>query len=429
MRSARSRRPAERRATRFRHRVTDRSLLTSPPSRGARRRILFLAHSFPRHPGDAAGSFLLRLAVALRDAEVDVRVLAPSAPGLPPTDAIEGIPVTRYRYAPAPLETLAYTGNMAADVAASLGGKLALAGLLASGMRCALGEARRWRPNVVHAHWWFPGGLVGLGACGVTGVPLMTTLHGSDVRLAVGAGAAHPAFRRVLRGSSVVTAVSSWLAREARRLAPSAAIEVAPMPVRDDIFTPDPAARAADARFLFVGRLNEQKGVVHLLDALARMRHRATLDVVGDGPDRDALLAQSARRGLVDRVQWHRAVPHDALPGLYRQSTALVLPSRDEGLGLVAVEAHLCGTPVIGADSGGIPDVVRHRETGLLAPVGDAGALAQAMDALLDRDDRGLAWGEAGRRAAVATFAPAAVARRYVQLYATAVERQGGRPQ
>lgn len=386
------------------------------------RRVLFLTHSYPRHPGDAAGSFLLRLAVGLREAGVEVRVLAPSAPRLASRDEIEGIPVQRFRYAPARLETLAYTGNMAADVAGSLGGKLALGGLVASGFAVTLRELRAWRPDLLHAHWWFPAGLVGLPASRLAGVPMVTTMHGSDVRLAIDTRPAHAPFRRVLTGSAVATAVSSWLAAEAHRVAPAARIEVAPMPVRAELFSPDPAARAADARFLFVGRLNEQKGVAHLVRALAAMRHaEATLDVVGDGPDGEALRALAIGLGVATRIRWHERVRHDALPDLYRRATALVLPSREEGLGLVAVEAHLCGTPVVASRSGGIPDVVRDGEDGLLVPVGDHAALASAMDAVLDRPDRGAAWGEAGRRMATARFTPAAVAARYAGLYDEAV--------
>lgn len=386
------------------------------------RRILFLTHSYPRHAGDAAGSFVLRLAVGLRDAGAEVRVLAPSAPGLAPRDEIEGIPVRRFRYAPSALETLAYTGNMAADVASSLGGKLALGGLLVSSFTTTLGELRAWRPDVLHAHWWFPGGLAGLPAARLTRTPMVTTMHGSDVRLAIDTRPAHAPFRRVLEGSSAATAVSSWLAGEAHRIAPAARIEVAPMPVRAERFSPDPSARSPEPRFLFVGRLNEQKQVATLLRALAAMRHdQAALDVVGDGPDREALHALAATLDLGDRVRWIPRVEQGELAALYRRATCLVLPSREEGLGLVAVEAHLCGTPVIGARSGGIPDVVHDGEDGLLVPVGDAGALAAAMDVLLDRPDRGAAWGEAGRRHAASRFTPTAVAARYLAVYDAAV--------
>ena len=82
-------------------------------------RVVFVAHSYPRHEDDMAGSFLLRLARALRGKGVDVRVVAPSARGLATADEFDGIRVERYRYAPRALETLAYTGTMADAVRAS----------------------------------------------------------------------------------------------------------------------------------------------------------------------------------------------------------------------------------------------------------------------------------------------------------------------
>ena len=122
--------------------------------------VLFVAHSYPRRPDDAAGSFLLRLAVALGDLGVHAHVLAPSGPDLAEAEVIEGIPVERFRYAPRGMETLAYTGTMAEQVLGSFGGKATLAAFLACG-RLALARAvERVKPAVVHAHWWFPGGVI-----------------------------------------------------------------------------------------------------------------------------------------------------------------------------------------------------------------------------------------------------------------------------
>jgi glycogen synthase len=102
-------------------------------------------------------------------------------------------------------------------------------------------------------------------------------------------------------------------------------------------------------------------------------------------------------------------------------AAALVVPSADEGLGLVAVEAMLCETPVVAFESGGIPDVVQHERTGLLVTERSPDALAAAIERLLERDDRGAALGAAGRLHAVSTFAPESVARRYLDIYRTAI--------
>lgn len=390
-------------------------------------RVLFLTHSFPRHPGDPAGAFILRLATALRAEDVDVRVVAPAAPGLAATERFDGVEVARFRYAPRRYERLAYTGNMAQEVMGSWRARLTMIGFLGSEFVSAVASRRQFQPDLVHAHWWFPGGLVGTWAATLADIPLLTTMHGSDVRLMRNAPRARPLLRHVIRKSSGVTTVSHWLAQELRALVPSARPTVAPMPVDTTLFTPPGAGegsaggpgageRTAD-RLLVVGRLNAQKGITHLIAALAQMRTEAWLDVVGDGPDRAALEQQARAAGVAARITWHGALPQQALPALYRRAAALVVPSIDEGLGLVAVEAQLCATPVVASDSGGLPDVVRHGQTGILVPPANPAALAAALDDLLSRPDRGLALGQAARVHALGTFAPESAARRYAMLY------------
>src|SRR5690348_7460930 len=182
-------------------------------------RVLFLTHSFPRHAGDVAGAFILRLATALANEDVAVKVIAPATASVPHEDVVDGIPIHRFRYAPRALETLAYEGNMATQVKESWSAKLALVGLLGAELQAALSELRRERYDVVHAHWWFPNGVAGVAAARWAALPLVTTLHGSDVRLGRAIRAARPAMRQVLRRSARVTAVSRWLAEEAQQVA------------------------------------------------------------------------------------------------------------------------------------------------------------------------------------------------------------------
>ena len=93
-------------------------------------RVLFVTHNVPRFVGDAAGSFVLRLAVALQSAGAQVEVIAPAAAGLADVDTLEGVRIQRVRYASDARMTLAYAGNMAEQVMSSWGGKLALLGML-----------------------------------------------------------------------------------------------------------------------------------------------------------------------------------------------------------------------------------------------------------------------------------------------------------
>lgn len=377
--------------------------------------VLFLTHSFPRSEGDAAGSFILRLAVALRAEDINVRVVAPAAADVPASAEIEGVSVERFRYAPRRFEKLAYTGNMASDVASSWSAKLALVGFLGSDFVHSVRTRRSFDPQVIHAHWWFPNGVVGAWLGRLAHVPLVTTLHGTDVRLARTVGVARPMFAHVLKQSAAVTAVSHWLKDEAEALVPGVQPIVAPMPVSTDLFAPGQSRDGQ--RLLFVGRLMPQKGVDHLVHALASMKSAASLDIVGDGPSRASLEALAQQLGVSFRIRWHGQLSHSQLPALYQRAAAVVVPSVDEGLGLVAVEALLCETPVVAFDSGGLRDVIHHDKTGVLVKPGDRTALAGALDELLARDGRGAELGRAGRLYALSAFAPESVARRYAGIY------------
>jgi glycosyltransferase involved in cell wall biosynthesis len=378
--------------------------------------VLFLTHSFPRSEGDAAGSFILRLAVALRGENVNVRVVAPAGAGLPASEEMEGVTVERFRYAPRRFEKLAYTGNMANDVASSWTARLALVGFLGSDFVHSVRARRSFEPELVHAHWWFPNGVVGTWVSGLARIPLVTTLHGTDVRLARKVGVAKPLFGHVLKHSAAVTTVSKWLKDETEALVPGVHPTVAPMPVATNLF--GPGSSRDGQRLLFVGRLNDQKGADHLVHALATMKTpSASLDIVGDGPNRESLKELAQQLGVASRIRWHGQLSQSELPPLYQRAAAVVIPSVDEGLGLVAVEALLCETPVVACDSGGLRDVIQHEKTGLLVKPGDPAALASALDDLLSRDGRGSQLGRAGRLYALSAFAPESAARRYAEIY------------
>lgn len=382
--------------------------------------VLFLTHAFPRDVDDPAGSFILRLAVALVGQGVQTTVIAPHAPGLPERETLRGVPVRRFHYAPERFETLAYAGTMVEQVRSSWTARLALGGLLAAAVRSADRHRREVRPQLLHAHWWFPSGLAAAAVSTLRRLPLVTTLHGSDVRLANRIPGARPMFARVAARSSVVTAVSTWLASRASALAPNRpAPRVAPMPADVELFSP--GGTRAPNRLLFVGRLTTQKGVDLLLRALAGLPRDVSLDVVGDGVEADALLRLAVSLDVAPRVRWHPPVPQTGLVEFYRVATALVVPSVDEGLGLVAVEAQLCETPVVAFDSGGLRDVVSDGETGILVRSVSPAALATALNDLLQRPDRGASLGRGGRARALEIFAPEAVGRHYAAIYQEAI--------
>ena len=151
---------------------------------------------------------------------------------------------------------------------------------------------------------------------------------------------------------------------------------------------------------------------------MTMMRTRPKLTVVGAGRLDDAALRERARTlGLDDRIEWLPILSQADLAVQYRRAAVHVIPALDEGLGLTAVESLLSETPVVGFDSGGLPDIVRDGETGRLVPAGDEPALAAALDELMSDSELRHRLGAQGRAHAERTFGLHAVARGYAELY------------
>lgn len=382
------------------------------------RRVLFVTHNFPRARGDAAGGFLLDLAKALASVDITVDVIAPHARGLPERDVVDGVHVQRVRYGDDADETLAYTGTMAEQVKASTRGKRAMLRMIGAMRRATRHRLASGDIDIVHAHWWFPSALA-IGRTAVRArVPMVVTAHGSDARMATGMTASLASF--ALGRAAAVTTVSQWLAQRLHALT-AAPITVAPMPADVDRFTAFAAIRATPPRLLFVGRLNAQKNPTLLLHALATLPDDIRLDVVGDGPDAGTLHALGARLGIAHRIAWHGHQPREAMPAFYAQASCTLVPSRDEGFGMVAAESLLCETPVVASNSGGLPDIVREGVTGaLLAAFDDPVPWSAAIRRIVDDPARRAAMGATGREQMLALVSPAAVAERYRTVYEAA---------
>jgi len=177
-------------------------------------------------------------------------------------------------------------------------------------------------------------------------------------------------------------------------------------------------------RIGYVGRLAPQKRAGLLVQAFGRMLQAAGLVVVGDGPDAARVRRLAASSARADRITLAGFVQHTAVPGVLASLDVLVLPSVYEEMGSVLVEAMAAGLPVVASDVGGIPEVVRHGETGLLVPPGDVDALTAALDRLV-ADPELRARLAAGARACAADYSWPSLAVRVAAVYARV--RRGAR--
>jgi glycogen synthase len=173
-------------------------------------------------------------------------------------------------------------------------------------------------------------------------------------------------------------------------------------------------------RIGYVGRLAAQKRADLLVHAFGRMQQPADLLLVGDGPERARIGHLARKSPAAGRITMSGFVEHSAVPAVLASLDVLVLPSAYEELGSVLVEAMVAGVPVVASDVGGIPEVVRDGETGLLVPPGDVDRLAEALDRLAG--DPGLrARLSAGARARSLSYAWPQLAGRVAGVYATAL--------
>ena len=325
--------------------------------------------------GSAGGMsvFLRSMAQALARAGVQVDVYAASHGPCPASSGPEPLRLTHVSTEGAP--------EFADDL---------LAAVEASGADYAL----------VHSHYWTSAG-PGLRLAEEIGVPHVFTGHTIAAIKERAGGAPEPGARKsaedaaVRRSHAVVTFTEEESASlsELFGLAPERAYAV-PMGVDLRLFRPHARldARATlgigrDERVLLsVGRIEPFKGADVLVQAVAFLRERVRMLVVGGREDEPGVvwLRDAARaNGVSNLLDWRAAVPQSDLPAYYAAADVCVVPSLHEMFGLVALEAMACGTPVVASDAGGLRELVCHGETGLLCKPGDAAALAEALDALL----------------------------------------------
>jgi glycosyltransferase involved in cell wall biosynthesis len=244
------------------------------------------------------------------------------------------------------------------------GGKRRYATLAASTFRAA----RRFRPDVVYAHFLVPSGLIGAL---VPGAPFVVTAHGRDVRNVGSIRGVSTLTRRTVARAAGVIAVSDYLRRELEAKVPEARgkTEVIDSGVDLERFRVEPAPPEGP-RFLCIGALTERKNVVRLADAFGQLGE-GTLTFVGDGPLRARLEGRP-------NVELAGAVAHDEIPERIARSTVVCQPSLIEPFGQAVLEAMACGRSVVATRIGGPPEFVPP-DAGMLVDPLDVESLARAL--------------------------------------------------
>jgi len=382
-------------------------------------KALLLTREYPPHIYGGAGVVVDQLSRALaRRMAVEVRCFGER----PPDGAPEGITVRGYtpwerlragtdgpRFAPA-LETLSIGLAMARDPVDA---------------------------DVAHAHTWYAD-MAGLWIRTLHRIPLVVTLHSMEPL--------RP-WKADQLGSGYL--LSSWIEKTVVEAADRVIAVSGRM--RDDIlahFGADPARvvvihngidperfRRTERRdaldrlgvrapyVLFVGRITDQKGIFHLLEAARTLPAGVQVVLCASAPDTPEI-EERLRRAVPEHpnVRWiNEMAPVDVVVQLYSHAAVFACPSVYEPFGLINLEAMACETPVVASAVGGILEVVEDGKTGLLVPPGRPDELAAALRRVLENPALGRSLGQAGRGRVEAQFSWASVAERTERVYADAI--------
>ena len=355
------------------------------------KKLLVLTTTYPRWADDSDPAFVHNLNKQLTQG-FEVHVLAPHAPGARTEELLDGVFVHRYRYFPTRWQKLAYDGGIMPNIKANRWLVAQVPFLFVAMLWHGVLLNRKYRFALLHAHWLLPQGLIALWIKKLAGqrqrIKVLVTSHGSDLHSLTA-----PFFvnlkRYVLRYADGVTVVSSAMQQYCRdRLDNQHLPRVLPMGI--DCQQTFACRRAIEDRrgLLFVGRLIDGKGVDVLLRAYAVFADRypdVNLTIVGDGPLRQQLAETVRQCRLEDRVLFAGALDSAAVADCMNNASVLIVPSLQEGLGIVIGEALACGCVVLSSALPAIQDI--HNDAGLQFAVGDSEALLQRLVYVFDHPD------------------------------------------
>jgi glycosyltransferase involved in cell wall biosynthesis len=349
-------------------------------------KVTICTTNFPRWKGDFRVPFILEAARAISNQGNEVKVLTMHTPGAVTHEYFEKIEVFRAKYLPENLEILQKDASGIPEAwRKGLFQKFATIPFLVR-FTCLIGKQAKGS-DIIHCNWSLSG-LAAYLSKFIHKTPYIITVQGSDIFKTIHIPVVRNVIGLALRKASHIIALSNDLKTATIRFGVTEErITVIPNGVNISQFPVGPKEGRKN-QLIFVGSLIERKGVSYLIQAMARLMatHPDTqLVIVGEGKDRDLLEELTSQLGLQENVVFVGTQSQDRVSELLRESRLFILPSIEEGQGVVLVEALASGTPCIGSRVGGISDVITP-DVGKLVDAGDVQGLSAAIDSFLIDD-------------------------------------------
>ena len=392
------------------------------------RNTLVLTSTFPRWRNDTTPSFVYDLCKHL-SRKYSMVVLAPHAHKAEHKEDIGHVKVHRFKYFYPKYQSIAYGAGIIPNVRKSFLAKMQVPFFLVSQYRNASKLIKTEKIDLIHAHWMIPQGLLGAHLKRKYSIPLVVTIHGSDL-FPLKSKAFRKMQKFVLENADEITVNSSVAKEELNSRFPAlkTKINVIPMGIDTKLFSKNKRLEKQYKNVkivLFVGRLNEQKGVEFLIQAMEKVNieiPNSKLLVIGEGDYRKHLEKITHQIGISENVRFLGPM-QNKLPEYYSLADVLVLPAvtsriGTESFGLVLVEAMSCGTCVIGSSSGGIKDIIKNGENGLIFQEKNHEELAEKIISVLEDNKLRLRLSKKGKEFARANFGWDKIAKKFFDVYA-----------
>lgn len=395
--------------------------------------ILVFSSVYPTTPDGNHGAFIREAILRLQPTGAKFTVFAPAYEGSPPHE-LDGIKVYRFRYCPKRFENLVRDGAPTKIQRQPL--YLITAALyILLGTWQLLWVCRKEKPDLLQIHWPFPHGLMALPASKLLDIPMVFSFHGAELMLANKFSFVADILRWLLPMTNGVTANSSFTQGLIHKIH-SGSVSIIPYGLTIEAKPPKARPPGEVPNLLFVGRLDERKGLRYLLKALPLVlaKQPINLRVVGKGILEEELKAQCKEMSLDAVINFLGFVSKEELVQEYASCDIFVLPAivdskgDTEGLGIVMIEALAHQKPVVASAVGGIVDVIHSGTTGLLVPEKDPSALAGAILTLLANPTQAEALGREGLKDVQTRFSWDCIVPQWQNVFAAALDEAASEP-
>jgi glycosyltransferase involved in cell wall biosynthesis len=371
-------------------------------------KVCFITSVFPRGETDPTAGWIIEIIHRLQARGVDIRVFCPSFKGLG-DQYIHSIKARRFRYFFKKYEDLTHDQGAPYKIREARYRFIALFYVFC-GLIQFLDYCRSERFDILHVQWPFPHAIWAYFASRIYKAKTVLTFHGAELLLVKTYPFVRLFLRHAISHADAITSNSSFTKSKILDIKDTTVNIVGFGPAVGQVQGPagedGGKKRNPKRQILFVGRFVERKGVEYLIRAMPEITSRvdSELVLVGTGDLEQELKDLARDLGVEQRVKFVGIVSNDDLERRYREADVFVLPSivdskgDTEGLGVVLIEALAHDTPVVASRVGGIVDIVKHGETGMLVPEKDPSALAAAVIEVLESDDLARRLAEDGKR-------------------------------